>query len=37
MKQHWKRNLTVLTVVLFVAAAVYFNWSYNQQYGHGRR
>ena len=30
MKQHWKRNLTVLTVVLFVAAAVYFNWSYNQ-------
>ena len=33
MKQHWKRNLTVLTVVLFVAAAVYFNWSYNQQFG----
>ena len=33
MKQHWKRNLTVLTIVLFVAAAVYFNWSYNQQFG----
>ena len=33
MKQHWKRNLTVLTVVLFVAAAVYLNWSYNQQFG----
>ena len=33
MKQHWKRNLTVLTVVLFVAAAGYFNWSYNQQFG----
>lgn len=33
MKQHWKRNLTVLTVVLFVATAVYFNWSYNQQFG----
>ncbi len=33
MKQHWKRSLTVLTVVLFVAAAVYFNWSYNQQFG----
>lgn len=33
MKQHWKRNLTVLTVVLFVAAAVYFNWSYNNQFG----
>ena len=33
LKQHWKRNLTVLTVVLFVAAAVYFNWSYNQQFG----
>ena len=33
MMRHWKRNLTVLTVVLFVAAAVYFNWSYNQQFG----
>ena len=33
MKQHWKRNLTVMTVILFVAAAVYFNWSYNQQFG----
>ena len=33
MKSHWKRNLTVLTVVLFVAAAVYFNWSYNNQFG----
>lgn len=33
MKMHWKRNLTVLTVVLFVAAAVYFNWSYNNQFG----
>ena len=33
MKQHWKRNLTVMTVVLFVAAAVYFNWSYNNQFG----
>ena len=33
MKQHLKRNLTVLTVVLFVAAAVYFNWSYNNQFG----
>ena len=31
--RHWKRNVTVLTVVLFVAAAVYFNWSYNQQFG----
>lgn len=33
MKQHWKRNLTALTVLLFVAAAVYFNWSYNNQFG----
>lgn len=33
MKQHWKRNLTILTVVLFVAAAVYFNWSYNNRFG----
>lgn len=33
MKLHLKRNLTVLTVVLFVAAAVYFNWSYNNQFG----
>lgn len=33
MKSHWKRNLTVLTVVFFVAAAVFFNWSYNNQFG----
>lgn len=33
MKAHWKRNLTVLTVVFFVAAAVFFNWSYNNQFG----
>lgn len=33
MKQHWKRNLTILTVALFVAAAVYFNWSYNNRFG----
>jgi stage III sporulation protein AH len=33
MKQHLKRNLTILTVVLFVAAAVYFNWSYNNRFG----
>lgn len=33
MKTHWKRNLTVLTVVFFVAAAVFFNWSYNNQFG----
>ena len=33
MKQHWRRNFTILTVVLFVAAAVYFNWSYNNRFG----
>ena len=33
MKQNLKRNLTILTVVLFVAAAVYFNWSYNNRFG----
>ena len=33
MKQHLKRNLTIMTVLLFVAAAVYFNWSYNNQFG----
>ncbi|MBQ3939470.1 MAG: SpoIIIAH-like family protein, partial [Oscillospiraceae bacterium] len=33
MKQNLKRNLTILTVVLFVTAAVYFNWSYNNRFG----
>lgn len=28
-----KRNLAVVTVLLFVCAAVYFNWSYNNQWG----
>lgn len=27
----WKRNAVVLAIVLFVGAAVYLNWSYNNQ------
>jgi stage III sporulation protein AH len=27
----WKRNLIVVAIVVFVGAAVYLNWSYNQQ------
>ena len=33
MKKHMKRNITILTVLLFVCAAVYFNWTYNNQWG----
>ena len=28
-----KRNIAIVTVLLFVCAAVYFNWSYNNQWG----
>ena len=27
----WKRNAVVVAIVLFVGAAVYLNWSYNNQ------
>ena len=27
----WKRNAVVAAIVLFVCAAVYLNWSYNQE------
>ena len=27
----WKRNAVVIAIVLFVGAAVYLNWSYNEQ------
>lgn len=27
----WKRNIVVAVIVLFVCAAVYLNWSYNQE------
>ena len=27
----WKRNAVVAVIVLFVCAAVYLNWSYNQE------
>ena len=27
----WKRNVVVVAIVVFVGAAVYLNWSYNQQ------
>ena len=26
----WKRNAVIVAIVLFVGAAVYLNWSYNQ-------
>ena len=28
MKEQWKRNAVVATVLLFVCAAVYLNWRY---------
>ena len=28
-----KRNMVTLTVLLFVCAAVYLNWSYNNRWG----
>lgn len=28
-----KRNITVLTVLVFVCAAIYLNWSYNNRWG----
>ena len=31
----WKRNAVVVAIVLFVGAAVYLNWSYNNQTGEG--
>ena len=33
MKKHLKRNITIATVLIFVCAAVYLNWSYNDQWG----
>ena len=31
-----KRNVAIIVVLLFVCAAVYFNWSYNAQWGDHR-
>ncbi len=31
----WKRNAVVVAIVLFVGAAVYLNWSYNNQSAEG--
>ena len=28
-----KKNILILTVLLFVCAAVYLNWSYNNRWG----
>lgn len=33
MKKNLKRNIVMATVLLFVCAAVYLNWSYNSQMG----
>lgn len=27
-----KRNIAIIVVLLFVCAAIYFNWSYNTQW-----
>ena len=31
MKEQWKRNAVVATVLLFVCAAVYLNWNYGKE------
>ena len=31
----WKRNAVIVAIVVFVGAAVYLNWSYNQQSAEG--
>ena len=33
MKKNLKRNIVMMTVLLFVCAAVYLNWSYNDRTG----
>ena len=33
MKQNLKKNIVIATVLLFVCAAVYLNWSYNSKWG----
>ena len=33
MKKNLKRNIVMATVLLFVCAAVYLNWSYNSRAG----
>ena len=32
-----KRNIAIIVVLLFVCAAIYFNWSYNTQRSRQRR
>ncbi len=31
--KHLKRNITIVTVLVFVCTAVYLNWSYNNRWG----
>lgn len=33
MSQLWKRNAVVAVIAVFVCAAVYLNWSYEQEAG----
>ncbi|MBR5261263.1 MAG: SpoIIIAH-like family protein, partial [Oscillospiraceae bacterium] len=33
MKQNLKKNIVIATVLLFVCAAVYLNWSHNNKWG----
>ena len=37
MKKNLKRNIVMAAVLLFVCAAVYLNWSYNNKSGEGAR
>lgn len=32
-RRHWKRNIVIAAVLVFVCAAAYLNWSYNQKWG----
>ena len=32
LSQLWKRNAVVAAIALFVCAAVYLNWSYEQEH-----
>ena len=33
LSQLWKRNMVVAAIAVFVCAAVYLNWNYEQEVG----
>lgn len=33
MRKNWKRNIVIAAVLVFVGAAVWLNWSYNDRWG----